>query len=163
MQHSGKQYVVRWSAIRIPAIRASTAGFPPIDWASSEDGIRLPGSERESSTPTRRRPLQAFLASSWWQMVWPNPLRRTNTPLTLWRSLNGIKVLDRSHQSQFLPSSVTARRRSFSGIESRMPRQNWHGPSKTGGHRPPLQNTYGALQKKFEASSMLPVPLYLAT
>ena len=71
-----------------------------------------------------------FLASSWWQMVWPNPLRRTNTPLTLWRSLNGIKVLDRSHQSQFLPSSVTARRRSFSGIESRMPRQNWHRPQK---------------------------------
>ena len=27
MQHSGKQYVVRRSAIRIPAIRASTAGF----------------------------------------------------------------------------------------------------------------------------------------
>ena len=42
-------------------------------------------------------------------------------------------------------------------------RDHWHGPSKTGGHRPPLQNTYGALQKKFEASSMLPVPLYLAT
>ncbi len=38
-----------------------------------------------------------------------------------------------------------------------------HKPSKTGGHRPPLQSTYGALQKKFGASSMLPVPLYLAT
>src|SRR5215467_11883458 len=62
MQHSGKQYVVRRSAIRIPAIRASTAGFPPIDMASSEDGIRLPRSERESSTPTRRRPLQAFFS-----------------------------------------------------------------------------------------------------
>jgi hypothetical protein len=45
----------------------------------------------------------------------------------------------------------------------RMPRQNRIGLQKTGGHRLPLQNTYGALQKKFGASSMLPVPLYLAT
>jgi len=90
MQHSGKQYVVRRSAIRIPAIRASTAGFSTYRLGEFRRWDPVARSERESSTPTRRRPLQASLASSWWQMVWPNPPRRTNTPLTLWRSLNGI-------------------------------------------------------------------------